>query len=94
VCDEEPVTWRQFMNDMAAQVGMPPPPTYPLEELIAAAAANEDPQMLQGPRDPAVPMLEGLNLVGFDNRIDSRLIRNRLNWVPKVTYQAGMSRQE
>ena len=38
-----------------------------------AATANEDPANLIPPRDPNLPTLEGLNLVGFDNSFDASL---------------------
>jgi nucleoside-diphosphate-sugar epimerase len=54
-------------------------------------AANEDPANLVEPRDPALPSLEGLNLVGFSNRIDAGAIRRELGWTPRVTYEAAMA---
>lgn len=86
VCDGEDVTWRRYTDDLAAMAGKPPPPSYPLEPLLAAARANEDPAQLVGPRDPGLPTLEGLNLVGFDNRFDAGLIHRTLGWQPSVRY--------
>lgn len=91
VCDESGVTWRRFMDDMAAAVGMPPPPAYPIDAVLALAEANEDPAKLEGPKDPALPSIEGLNLVGFANRIDTARIRAELGWQPRVTYVAAMA---
>lgn len=91
VCDEQDVSWRRFMDDMAALAGVAPPPAFPIDAVMAIAAANEDPANCQGPRDPALPSLEGLNLVGFDNRIDCRRIRAELNWRPAVSYEAALS---
>lgn len=90
VCDECGTTWRQFNDDMAAIVGKPPPPQWPLAEALAIVAANEDPANLVGPKDPALPSMEGLNLVGFSNRIDSSRIRAELGWLPRVGYAAAM----
>lgn len=90
VCDGEDVTWRQYTDDLAAMAGKPPPPAYPLEPLLAAARANEDPAQLIAPRDPGLPTLEGLNLVGFDNRIDAGLIRRTLGWQPRVRYREAI----
>lgn len=86
VCDGEAVTWRQYTDDLARLAGKQPPPAYPLEPLLAAATANEDPANLIPPRAPNVPTLEGLNLVGFDNRFDASLIRNDLGWHPRLAY--------
>lgn len=91
VCDENCVTWRRFMDDMAAAAGKPPPPTIPLDAALAVVAANEDPANLVEPHDPALPSMEGLNLVGFSNRIDAGAIRSELGWTPRVTYPDAMS---
>lgn len=91
VCDENGVTWRRFMDDMAAMAGKPPPPAIPLEAALAMVAANEDPANLVEPRDPALPSMEGLNLVGFSNRIDAGAIRRALGWAPRVTYPEAMA---
>ena len=90
VCDGLDVTWRRFSNDMAALAGMPPPPAYPLDAVMAMAHANEDPANFVAPKDPAIPFLEGLNLVGFDNRIDATRIGRELGWAPRVGYAAAM----
>lgn len=91
VCDESGVTWRRFIDDMAAIAGMPPPPTYPIEAALALAQANEDPAKLEGPKDPSLPSIEGLNLVGFANRIDAARIRTELGWRPRITYAEAMA---
>ena len=57
---------------------------------MALAQANEDPAKFIAPKDPAVPFLEGLNLVGFDNRIDATRIRQELGWAPRLDYTAAM----
>ena len=91
VCDGEPVTWRRFMDDLAALAGLPPPPALPLAAALAAARDNEDPAECIGPADPAVPSLEGLNLIGFDNRIDASRIRAELGWRPRRRYAEVMA---
>jgi hypothetical protein len=79
------------MDDMAALAGVAPPPAFPIESLMDMARANEDPARLIGPKDPSVPMLEGLNLVGFDNRIDSSRIRAELGWRPRMPYVLALA---
>jgi nucleoside-diphosphate-sugar epimerase len=86
VCDGEDVSWRRFMDDMATLAGVAPPPVFPIDEVMAIVAANEDPATHVAPRDPALPTLEGLNLVGFDNRIPSERIRDEIGWIPRRTY--------
>lgn len=92
VCDGLDVTWRVFFDDMAALAGKPPPPAYGLAMLMAAAQANEDPAALMAPRDPNLPFLEALNLVGFDNRIDAEHIRQCLGWSPHVSYAQALAK--
>ena len=91
VCDEEAVTWRQYTDDLARIAQKPPPPALPLAALHAAALANEDPANLIGPKDAAVPTLEGLNLVGYDNRIDASRIRRELGWQPRIAYRDAIA---
>ena len=53
--------------------------------------ANEDLANLIEPRNPALPSMEGLNLVGFSNRIDTGAIRRELGWAPRLTYAEAMA---
>lgn len=90
VCDETGVTWGKFTDDMAALIGRPPPPRFPLQALLDVALANEDPSTLVEPRDLNLPTLEGLNLIGYSNRIDCERIRNELGWRPRQAYQGAL----
>lgn len=90
VCDENGVSWRRFFDDMAALAGKLAPPVIPLADALAMVNANEDPTQLIAPKDPNLPSLEGLNLVGFDNRIDSSRIRADLGWSPRVGYAQAL----
>lgn len=89
VCDGLDVTWRRFTNDLAKIAGRPPPPAFPLADLLALAEGNEDPAHLVAPRDLALPLMEGLNLIGFDNRFDASRIRTELGWIPRLGYDAA-----
>ena len=91
VCDGNGVSWRRFSDDMAAIAGKPPPPQIPLEAALDVLLANEDPAHLIGPKDPNLPSMEGLNLVGFSNRIDSCRIRAELGWTPRLSYPEAMA---
>lgn len=91
ICDEEQVSWAHFFGDIAALAGRPSPPAFPLTDVLAEARANEDPARCQGPSDPALPSLEGLNLIAFDNRIDAARIRAELGWVPRRHYAEVMA---
>lgn len=90
VCDEEEVSWQRFMEDMARIAGVSPPVVLPLESALALVGANEDPARKIPPRDPALGTMEGLNLVGFDNRIDSNRIRKELGWRPLIGYAQAL----
>lgn len=94
VCDGETVSWRRFMDDMANLADMPPPPAIPLADALAALAANEDPANKVPPKDPALGSMEGLNLVGFDNRIDASRIRTELGWKPATTYADALAEMQ
>jgi nucleoside-diphosphate-sugar epimerase len=92
VCDGEDVTWARFMTDMAALAGRPRPPLYPLQEVLDLVNANESPAELKGPENAALPFLEGVNLVGFDNRIPNARICRELGWAPQVRYTEALER--
>jgi nucleoside-diphosphate-sugar epimerase len=94
VCDGEATTWRQYTDDLARLAGMPPPPVVPLEVVLPASLANEDPAQLVGPRDPNVPLLEGLNLIGYSNLFDASRIRSELGWQPRLTYKDAVAQME
>lgn len=91
VCDELDVSWRRFGDDMAAFADRPPPPSLALEPLMAAARANENPATLEAPKDLQIPSLEGLNLVGYDNRFPATRIRNELGWRPRILYAEAIA---
>jgi nucleoside-diphosphate-sugar epimerase len=91
VCDGLDVTWRRYMDDVAAIVGAAPPKSAPLEPLLAAARANEDPAACVPPADPGVFPLELLNLMGSDNRFDTRRLREELGWKPRVGYEEALA---
>lgn len=91
VCDEQGVSWRRFMDDMAMLADRPPPPAFPLADALALVEANENPALLQEPANTDLPSMEGLNLVGFSNRIDSTRIRRELGWTPRCSYAQAMA---
>ena len=90
VCDGQDISWRRFMNDMAMLADRPPPPQIAIADAMAMALANEDPAQLVGPRSAGAPLLEGLNLVGFDNRYATDLIRSELGWAPRMSYAEAL----
>lgn len=86
VCDGEDVTWARFMTDMAALAGRPRPPLYPLQDILNLVNANECPAELKGPENTALPFMEGVNLVGFDNRFPNDRICRDLGWTSRILY--------
>ena len=90
VCDGAPVTWRKYMDDLAAILEVAPPPEVPREALYEAALANEDPAQNIGPRSEEIPPLEMLNLVGADSRFPTDRIREDVGWTPRVTYEEAL----
>ena len=91
VCDGLDVTWRRYVDDLAAALGVASPPSLPRDPLHAAALANEDPAALRGPADATLPPLELINLVASDNRFDTARIRSELGWVPRVGYDEALA---
>lgn len=90
VCDGSAVSWRRYMNDLSQILGVAAPPSVPRELLYEAAAGNEDPEKLVGPRSDEIPPLELLNLVGSDNRFPTDRIRADIGWAPRVTYEESL----
>lgn len=90
VCDGWPVTWRRYMDDLSAALGVSPAPEVPREALFEAARANEDPANLVGPQSEEIPPLELLNLVGADSRFPTDRIRSEVGWEPRVTYDEAL----
>lgn len=90
VCDGEDITWATFMRDMAKLVDRPRPPSFSLSDVLALIRSNEDPARMVGPEDPSLPTMEGINLVGFDNRIPAKRISDELGWKPSTEYADAM----
>lgn len=91
VCDGLPVTWRQYLDDIAAAVRAGAPPSLPRDDLYAMAHANEDPAGLVGPQNEDVPPLELLNLLGSDNRFPTDRLRQDVRWEPRVAYDEALA---
>jgi len=89
-CDNLDVTWGRYLNDLAAMVGKSPLPNAPLEPLIRAAHEHENPEKLEAMEGMPTFPLEILNLVGSDNRFDSRKLREDLGWQPTFSYDEAL----
>ena len=91
VCDNNGVTWAKFMKDMVGLSGANAAIVeYPLDAVLALVRKNEDPANCVSPADPSLPFMEGVNLVGYSNRIPSDHIREVLGWSPRFSYSQAM----
>ncbi len=90
VCDAMDISWRRYMDDLAAIVGAESPADVALETLLSAARANENPAQHEDQKDPGILSLEAINLIGSDNRFDTSRITSELGWTPRVSYQAAL----
>jgi nucleoside-diphosphate-sugar epimerase len=90
-CDGLDISWSRYFNDLAAMVGKPPLTNAPLNPLIQAAREHENPAKLEAMEGmPTIP-LELLNLIGYDNRFDTKKLREELGWQPHFTYAEAMA---
>jgi len=90
VCDGLDVSWGQYLNDLADMVGKSPLPNTPLEPLFEAAREHENPEKLEAMEGMPTFPLEILNLVGSDNRFDTRKLREELGWKPHFSYAEAL----
>ena len=88
--DEEGVTWRQYMTDLAALHGAPSPRSVPrpLAQVLAAAGESTWRLLNLASRPPLTR--EALNLVGSRHRIDMSKTRRELGFMPLKTYRDGL----
>ena len=93
-CDGLDITWGRYFNDLAAMVGKPPLPNAPLAPLIQAAREHENPEKLEAMEGMPTMPLELLNLVGYDNRFDTKKLRGELGWQPSFSYADAMTEIE
>jgi len=91
-CDDFPVTWRQYMTDLAQRVGARPPRSLPLPAARLVAAAAE--AVWRWRRSPTRPPLtrEALGLVGAHHEIATERARVELGYTPRVGYAEAMER--
>ena len=89
--DEEMVTWKRYMNDMAKLCGASKPGSLP--RLLArsmALAMERSYRLLRIETRPPLT-LEALNLVGSEHAIDMTKTNFVLSYEPRVSYAQGLA---
>lgn len=90
-CDEAPITWRQYVIDLARLAQTAPPRSLPGGLAYGAAAVCEGAwRLLRLPGRPPVTH-ESRNLVGAHHRIPITRARTELGFTPRVTYAEAMA---
>lgn len=89
--DEEPVTWKRYMNDMAKLCQAPKPGSVPRVLAGTMALALERSYRLLGLATRPPLTREALNLVGSEHRITMAKTRTVLSYKPLVRYEEGLA---
>lgn len=89
--NDEPVTQRQFLDAIAAELNAPPPRRrIPYRAAVALGAVAETAGHLTGKQPPV--MRYGLQLLGGENRFSIDRARRELGFAPAVGYLEGVRR--
>lgn len=94
VTDGLDVTWKQFLADIAVDLGCAPP-RWSLPYRVAAVLATalehgyRAVHRLTGLTSPALLSRQAVNVLGRDQDFSSLRIRQTLGWEPQVTYATG-----
>jgi nucleoside-diphosphate-sugar epimerase len=91
--NDEPVTQREFLGALAAELDVPVPTRHlPYELVLRAGAVSESLGRLAHIRRPPPVMRFGLQLLGGENRFTIRRARHELGFAPEVGVQDGVRR--
>jgi nucleoside-diphosphate-sugar epimerase len=91
--NDEPVTQRDFIEAVAAQLGVPAPTRrIPYELGMALGALAESLGRMTRRQQPPPVMRYGLQLLGGDNRFRISRARQELGFAPTVNLTAGVRR--
>jgi len=91
--NDEPVTQRDFLDTIAAELGVPAPKRrLPYRLALTAGATAEALGRLARRREPPPVMRYGLQLLGGDNRFVIRRAREELGFDPLVDLAEGVRR--
>ncbi|HYZ57789.1 MAG TPA: NAD-dependent epimerase/dehydratase family protein [Streptosporangiaceae bacterium] len=89
--NDEPVTQREFLNAIAAELGVPAPSRrIPYRAAVALGAAAETVGHLTRRQQPPPVMRYGLQLLGGENRFSIDRARRELGFSPAVGFAEGV----
>jgi 2-alkyl-3-oxoalkanoate reductase len=91
--NDEPVTQRQFLDAIAAELGAPAPSRrIPYRAGVLAGGVAETVWKLAGKEQPPPVMRYGLQLLGGENRFSIARARRELGFSPAVGFAEGAKR--
>lgn len=90
ICDEETVTWRQYMTEIAQTINAPKPRSIPRVIAIIAASMLEKIWTIANKQTRPPLTHEALNLIGSHHQISIDKAKNDLGYQPVFTYDQGM----
>jgi nucleoside-diphosphate-sugar epimerase len=91
--NDEPVTQRDFIEAIAAELGVPPTHRrIPYKLALALGGAAETVWRVARRPEPPPVMRYGLQLLGGENRFDIKRARRELGFVPEVDLAQGVKR--
>jgi nucleoside-diphosphate-sugar epimerase len=91
--NDEPVTQRQFLDAIAAELNVPPPRRrIPYRAALTAGALAEAAGRLARTEQPPPVMRYGLQLLGGENRFSIGRARGELGFAPTVGFAEGVRR--
>lgn len=88
--DEEGITWRQYMKDLAECCGASKPKSMPRIVAKYLATSGELTYRLLKKENRPPLTLEALNLIGSNHRIDMTKTKTLLNYQPVKYYREGL----
>lgn len=89
--DEEGVTWKQYMKDLAECCGAPKPRSIPRVVARTLAKTSEMAYRLVKSEKRPPMTSEALNLVGSNHRIDMSKTKDLLGYKPVKQYREGLN---
>jgi len=91
--NDEPVTQRDYLNAIAAELGVPPPGRrLPYQLTVMLGVAAETGARLAGRQNPPPLMRYGIQLLGGENRFSIKRARDELGFAPRVMLADGVKR--
>ncbi len=89
--DENGITWKKYMGDLAKICGAPKPRSIPrLAARYLAVAGERTFRLLRSDTRPPITR-EAFNLVGSEHHIDMMKTRRELGYEPVTSYESGIA---